>query len=402
MSTNENQTPSNINTLYYVSFFSELFFIIPIWLLFYLGFLTLPQIALLTIIRQFATLFLELPTGALADLWGKKRTLILGFFLYSISLILIPFGTVFLYFVIFEIIRGGAKALISGAFEALAYDSLKDINKENYYPTLIGKINTISWIALIIASLLGGVLYDIYYPLPYIITGVVYLISLTLMIVFVNEPLNDSQTYSLKTYLKQTSQGVGELFKSFRISLIVTILAIISLGFYLASELIGPAQVEAFGFNGTKIGIIFSTGYMLSAILSYIFPQIHKKISKSFILLGVISLLTLSFVGIKFVPAIIGSIFIIFRIASSSIFNNLRSVYLNSIVSSKNRATALSTFSFLYIGAYSLIAYLGGKYIEIYSIESFTLLYGVISVVILLLLGVILSINRHYFFIILS
>lgn len=222
------------------------------------------------------------------------------------------------------------------------------------------------------------------------------------MIVFVNEPLNDSQTYSLKTYLKQTSQGVGELFKSFRISLIVTIFAIISLGFYLASELIGPAQVEAFGFNGTKIGIIFSTGYMLSAILSYIFPQIHKKISKSFILLGVILLLTLSFVGIKFVPAIIGSIFIIFRIASSSIFNNLRSVYLNSIVSSKNRATALSTFSFLYIGAYSLIAYLGGKYIEIYSIESFTLLYGVISVVILLLLGVILSINRHYFFIILS
>lgn len=143
MSTNENQTPSNINTLYYVSFFSELFFIISIWLLFYLGFLTLPQIALLTIIRQFATLFLELPTGALADLWGKKRTLILGFFLYSISLILIPFGTVFLYFVIFEIIRGGAKALISGAFEALAYDSLKDINKD-------------------------------------IITGVVYLISLTL------------------------------------------------------------------------------------------------------------------------------------------------------------------------------------------------------------------------------
>lgn len=388
--------PSNIKTLYYISFLSELFFIIPIWLLFYLRFITLPQIALLTIIRQFATLFLELPTGALADLWGKKRTLILGFFLYAISLILIPFGKVFWYFVIFEIIRGGARALISGAFEALAYDSLKDINKENYYPTLIGKINTISWIALIIASILGGILYDIYYPLPYIITGVFYLISVILMVLFIKEPLNDTQKYSFKIYIKQTYQGVGELFRSFRISIIVVILAIISLGFYLASELIGPAQVEAFGFNGTKIGVIFSTGYALSAILSFIFPQIHKKISKAFILLGVILLLTLSFVGIKFVPAIIGSIFIIFRIASSSIFNNLRSVYLNSIVSSKNRATALSTFSFLYIGAYSLIAYLAGKYVEIYSIESFTLLYGAMSFVVLILLGVILIVNKHW------
>jgi len=175
--------------------------------------------------------------------------------------------------------------------------------------------------------------------------------------------------------------------------LLSLILAIISLGYYLASELIGPAQVEAFDFDGTKIGIVFSTGYLLSAILSYVFPQIYKNFSKKIVLTIVVLLLTLSFVGIKFVPVIIGSVFIIFRIASSSIFNNLRSVYLNSIVSSKNRATALSTFGFLYMGAYTFIAYFAGKYIEGYSISSFTLIYGILSIIAVILLRLLLPLR---------
>ncbi|HOU75954.1 MAG TPA: MFS transporter [Candidatus Dojkabacteria bacterium] len=197
------------------------FFIIPIWFLFYLKFITISQIALLTIIRQFSTLFLELPTGALADIWGKRRTLILSYSLYAISLIATPFGATFGYFVIFEIVRGVAKALLSGAFEALAYDSLKDINEEGYYPTLIGRINTISWIALILAGLGGGVLFDIDFRLPYIITGILHIVCLIMLILYIKEPLIDTEKYSARKYFRQTYQGISELFKNYKTSIIV-------------------------------------------------------------------------------------------------------------------------------------------------------------------------------------
>ena len=58
----------NIKLSYFVSFFTSLIFIIPIWVAFERRLLNFTQIALLHALAYAFTAGMELPTGALADL----------------------------------------------------------------------------------------------------------------------------------------------------------------------------------------------------------------------------------------------------------------------------------------------------------------------------------------------
>lgn len=78
--------PTHIKRLYIITFLGELYLIIPIWMFFYLRFLSFEQVALITIIQHVTAILFEVPTGAFADIFGKRKTLIICYILYSISL----------------------------------------------------------------------------------------------------------------------------------------------------------------------------------------------------------------------------------------------------------------------------------------------------------------------------
>lgn len=381
-----NQLPKKVQILYPVTFLGELFLIIPIWMFFYLKFLTYEEIALIVIVQQITMVLCEVPTGAFADMFGKKLSLILSYLLYAVSLLLIPLGSSLAYFIVLEIVRGVAKALYSGSFEALTYDSLKEEKLEESYPAVVSNFITISWVAYIFAGITGGALYDIWYGLPYLVLSVLYFINLVLIIVYTKEPAIDSQKVSLRGYIKQNLQGFEELFANSKISMLTIILATISLGYYVASELLGISQGSQYGYTGTEIGIVFSVGYVFSAILSGLFTKILGKFSVLKIIVSTTVALLISFLLAKFVDPVIGASLIILRISSSSTFSNIRSVILNRNVSSKNRATALSSFALIYELGFVFIAFFAGSYITKSSPNDFALILG-IGLLALLLLG---------------
>lgn len=106
-------------------------FILPIYVLYFRYFnISLFEVALLAVIFEASVLFFEIPTGLLADRFGHKLSVIIGFGLFAIS------GLVFILFkhltgfIVAEIIFGLAEAFISGAGEALAVDSIEREDKE--------------------------------------------------------------------------------------------------------------------------------------------------------------------------------------------------------------------------------------------------------------------------------
>ncbi|MBN1618306.1 MFS transporter [Candidatus Dojkabacteria bacterium] len=389
-----NKIPTKLKMIYLITFLGELYLIIPIWIFFYQRVLTFEQIALITSIQQLTAVLFELPTGAFADLFGKKKTLIICYFLYSISLLFMPFGFAFIYFIILEIIKGIAKAMYSGTFEAFVYDTLKDQNKEKEYPKITANMTTISWVALIIAGVLGGFMYEIWYGLPYIVLGIIYVIITIIMIFFTTEPNTDTIKYSLKSYISQNTKGFKELFASFKTSTIVLILAIVTFGYYVASELLGISQAKEYGMNGIQVGFLFSIGYLFSAVASQFFPKLLKKFGNKILFTVSTTMLILSFLLAKFVSPVLGAMLIIMRISSSTTFSNLRTVKVNSLVSSKNRATALSSFSLMYVSAYIITAYFAGKYIEAKSPNEFAFLIGIIVTIMAGFLGFISIFGR--------
>lgn len=386
--------PKHTQALYWITFLGELYLVIPIWIFFYLRFLDFEQIAIIIIVQRLTIVLLELPTGALADLIGKRKTMIVSYILYSFSLLIMPLGSTLLFFVMVEGVIGMAKALASGAFEALGYDGLKEIRKEDQYPKLAADLTTISWIGYIFAGLLGGLAYDVWYALPYIIIGVLYIINVFLFIFFTKEPKVDSEKFSIKGYIKQNIRGSEELFKSIDQSLLVIILLIITLGYFTASDLLGISQAKQYGLNATQVGLLFSVGYVFSAGLSQAFPYLEKKLGKARLLIITAGVLTSSFLFANFVAAIVGGILIIARISSSTTFSNLRITVLNSRISSRNRATALSSFSLLYVLPFVLIVYLAGDYMDKHSPNEFALILGVGMAILLGIFGILLWAKR--------
>lgn len=99
---------------------------------------------------------LHLPTGIVADLWGRKASRILGRISAYISMIVLIFSNgLYMYALSFAILAISFN-LESGA--ALVYDSLKEINKEEDYLKVSGKVEMFMQISILIALPLGGYL----------------------------------------------------------------------------------------------------------------------------------------------------------------------------------------------------------------------------------------------------
>lgn len=121
----------------------------PILAVLFLDFgLTLEQYALLNVAWAAAIVLLEVPSGALADVIGRRRMVVIaGAFMVGEFLILCctPFGFRWLFplFLLNRILSGAAEACASGADESLAYDSLRAEGREAEWPAVLGRLSTL-------------------------------------------------------------------------------------------------------------------------------------------------------------------------------------------------------------------------------------------------------------------
>lgn len=368
---------------YILAFVNELYLPVAIWLLFFLKYLDFTHVATLGALTTISSNIFEIPTGAISDLIGRKWTLFWSFVLSAIGLLVIANGEVFLIFALGRIISGLGKSLYSGTHESLMYDTLKSSGKEEMYDHVTAKVETVTWIGLFIAAVSGGFLYDLWSVGPFIITAGIYFFAAALCF-FLEEPVIDSETFSFKTYFNQNLKGFSELFQNAKISTISVLLITIASGYFFAARILGISQAEQYGLDGKGVGILFGLGYIIAAFVSHVYPKLRKKFGNQKLLLISICALLSSFIFAPFVGVLLGSVLIVLRISSSTTFGSAKSVIMNRFISSNNRATALSTLTLLSELPFTLTFLFVGKYIDVYSPNSFALLLGLILIILII------------------
>lgn len=147
-------------------FFSARFYY-PVYALLFLDYgLTLGQFGVLNAIWAATIVFLEVPSGALADTLGRRNLMIAAgvcMLLEMAVLLVAPIGGgtwLFALFVLNRVLSGAAEAAASGADEALAYDSLKAAGLENQWGKVLERVQRDTSLAFFFAMMIGAAVYD--------------------------------------------------------------------------------------------------------------------------------------------------------------------------------------------------------------------------------------------------
>lgn len=133
--------------------------------------LSVAQFLWLNAIWALTIVVCEVPSGVLADLLGRRKLVIFSALSMAVEMLLLivaPEGAGWWLFgvcAVNRVLSGLAEAAASGADEALAYDSLKQLEgkgeklEESWDDVLVA---TMRWrsLAMVIAMLIGGVVYD--------------------------------------------------------------------------------------------------------------------------------------------------------------------------------------------------------------------------------------------------
>lgn len=367
---------NNIYLAYILTFLSECYWPSVAALFFYLHYFSFTEIATLWAIQMAASNLFEIPTGAFADIVGRKTSVILSFVIGAISLLIFPFTTAFPVFVGLEILKGLANALYSGSMEALVYDSLKESGEEKNYPKISANIETVNWACWAISSVGGGYLYYWQYQSPWLIQAGMFVMAAVIALKLV-EPKLDSVRVDIKVALRQNLQGFKELFQNAPMARITLQLAVIGAGYIIASNILGASQAREYGMDARGTGWLFGIGCLFSVVAARFYPRLREWVGEKRLVVVTATMMLASFLIARYVGVGIGVGLILMRIASSSTFRNTRSVIVNKWISSKNRATALSSLNLLTQTPYIFLSPLFGMMIDKSSPNQFAWMLGV-------------------------
>src|SRR6267378_1305619 len=148
----------NIALLYGFSFFDQFMIVIAVWVP-YLATKGIGMRQFMDLQAVFAIVILcgELPTGVLSDLWGRKKTLLLGSMLKAVSFSLLPLWSSYEGFLVYHLTMGIALSMISGGDVALLYDSYLAADGENSGGAgLLGNAKLAAQMGTAVSALLGG------------------------------------------------------------------------------------------------------------------------------------------------------------------------------------------------------------------------------------------------------
>jgi hypothetical protein len=155
----------NIPLLYGFSFYDQFMIVIALWVP-YLATKGIGMRQFMELQAVFALVILcgEVPSGLLSDLWGRKKTLLLGSTLKAVSFSLLPLWNSYEGFLVYHLTMGIALSMISGGDVALLYDSHLAAGGEKAGGTaVIGNAKLAAQIGATVSALLGGAVVTLSY-----------------------------------------------------------------------------------------------------------------------------------------------------------------------------------------------------------------------------------------------
>lgn len=356
-----------------------------IWVV-YLGFkgLSLVEIGLLESIFHVTSFLCEIPTGALADIYGRKFSILAGRLCSLISGILMIISNNIFLFVIAFVFSGLSYTLNSGAGDSLIYDSLKEKGRQEEYKKVYGSIYFITEISQSIAVILGGWLADKRYLYAYLVLIIVDVIAGAISLMFTEPTIKESE--NRVNIVSQIKDSIGVLKFNPRVLYLILFFELICVNgttiYFYCQKYFDNMQLTK-----TIIAVIFTLDSVVNALSSKFAYKIEGVIKQKGIIILLPVLNIVGIIGLALCKGYVSAAFFLVLSFISGFGYPIFSDYINSLVPSQVRATVLSIqstcFSIGMIVFFPLVGFIGERIGLSYAFIIETVIYLPITLLIL-------------------
>ncbi len=231
---------------------------IPVWIVYLTlerGF-TFTQVTSAEALYLLAVLALEVPTGAIADRYGRRISLGLGALSLASSVTIFAFtGSPLVLFASFAW-WAVASTLMSGADMALLYDTLKAGGREHEYERLAGRGTAIAWCGLGLATLFGGPVAAVIDIRATILLGAATSLAAAALAFALWEPPRSVSEGSrgVRGYARGIGTSFRDAWRIRSVRYLVLLMGVMVAGLETVHYLVQPYLASA----GVKVGPLFS------------------------------------------------------------------------------------------------------------------------------------------------
>lgn len=380
---------SNIWKIYLFEILAGMFFSIPIMVLFWQdNGLSLTQVMILQSIFAIIAMLLEVPTGYFADIYGRKKTLIIAAITGAIAITTYSLGHNFFQFLIAEIFFALSVSFTSGTVSALVYDTLQEIGEEKNYKKVWGNVLFYGMIALAVSNVFGGFIAKI--DLRYALYASIPFFTLMIPVAFLLQEPKRHKLIFEKGYTK-------ELFKIIKVALIqneklrwILIYSGIIYAFNQSALWLYQPYFKLSGLDIAYFGIVFASFQTVAAFSSKYAHKIEEKLGQKYSLAMLIFLVAGSYFLMSNFVFLFSFSFCFIQQFVRGFKNAVITDYINQLTNSSMRATILSAESFIGRLLYAIIIPIFGWIADIYTLQqalmvmgATTLISGIIILIIL-------------------
>ena len=343
--------------------------------------LSLTQIMTLQAIYSFSVALFEIPSGYIADLFGRKQTIALSTVFSFAGYLVFSFYGGFYAFAIAQILVGIGGSLMSGSDSALLYDTLLETGDKKAYTKIEGRNYAIGNFSEATAGILGGFLAvsSIYLPI-YVQTGILFLsIPIALSLVEPKMHKEEKMDRSLSAIFGVVKFAMIENIKLRWLIIYSSAMGVATLSMaWFAQPFFKEIDIPLAYFGILWAGLNFSAG--LTSFNSHKFDKSEKGNMLFYLALA----MAVSFLFLGINNSIFGLIFILIIYLLRGVVTPILRNEINENTTSNKRATVLSVRSFIIRISFAICApilgYLADNHSLSYSFYVLAIIVGLFSI----------------------
>jgi MFS family permease len=356
-------------TLYYIyGALVGTWFASGIALFFNLKYLSIGQLGLMDAAVFALGLVADIPTGVLADRWGRRRIVILGVVLGGVGYAVWGVASAGWMVVVGNILYAIGASFQSGAADAMMYDYLKGQGQDDLWGRVSVNSYIIARVSYVASIVLGGIAYSYLDRLPFLLRGATFflmLVPLHQLAIVDRFQHGQAATDVVGAYWDNLKAGVGELFTT-GIAWMTPIYVLVQGVSYtvFTAGLLRSLLYQHAGLAIRYQSAAISGALALTILLLTILKRYEARLYAPRTIFILSALCALGFVvnlGRSLVLSVIG--LTVLQVATYAMMPML-SAQVNRGIASNQRATTLSTANFMqsafYVLAAPMIGYMAG------------------------------------------